>query len=527
MARAAKKKPAKKSAPKPKSAKRKAAPDARAALKATTNKPAAVKQPAAKLSVPNQPAAAKKPAAKMSAAKTPAAKLSVTKQHAAKPPAAKLSAAKTPAAKPSATTQPAAAKKPAAKRPAANPPAKNTSANRPAAKQPTANRSAPKRPSAKRLAVVTPQDLEVDAVPRIVNDDELFSKSGRKKTARDWSSRSSPVVEILDDEHPVGALRRFLDSIKGTATEQQAEIALGAGQLLLLPLAREHRGGGEVKELVDLMLERWHDFGERRFGFHAQEFLRNALAAVGVDRERIGKLEAAAPAAASSELLFEIACAHAVARDEVAMLRAVEEALAAGATPSQFRREPDFAPYSNDPGLAVLLARADIPAIPVDVDPYREPVRGALESLVLALKELGTHVELRPPARLDTILDAERAAKVSLPNDYRAFLSITNGMRILDREFLATADYRDPTSLAQRAHHFVHAEYATTGLSDCVPLASWGQPDDWLLYDPRGRIRGGEPGYIATIGKDEVVLDDLVSALMWLEELTRDILGTN
>jgi len=154
-------------------------------------------------------------------------------------------------------------------------------------------------------------------------------------------------------------------------------------------------------------------------------------------------------------------------------------------------------------------------------------VRGALDSLVIALKELGGQVELRPPARLDTILDAERAAKVSLPNDYRAFLSITNGMRLLDREFLATADYRDPTSLAQRAHHFVHAEYAASGLSDCVPLASWGQPDDWLLYDPRGRVRGGQPGYIATLGKDEIILDDLVSALMWLEELTRDILGTN
>jgi hypothetical protein len=368
---------------------------------------------------------------------------------------------------------------------------------------------------------------ELDAVPRIIDDDELFSNSGRRKTARDWSARSSPVVEILDDPHPVGALRRFLDSIKGPATEQQSEIALGAAQLLLLPIARESRGGGEVKELLDLVLERWADFGDRRFGFHAQEFLRNAFAAVGVDRDRITRLEAAVPASATGELLFEIACAHAVARDKVAMLRSVEEALAAGATPSQFRREHDFAPYVADPSLAVILARADIPAIPVDVDPYRAPVRNALDSLVGVLKELGGQVELRPPARLDTILDAERAAKLSLPNDYRAFLSITNGMRLLDREFLATADYRDPTALAQRAHHFVHAEYAMNGLSDCVPLASWGTADDWLLYDPRGRVRGGAPGYIATLGKDEIILDDLVAALMWLEELTRDILGTN
>ncbi len=361
----------------------------------------------------------------------------------------------------------------------------------------------------------------------MIDDAELFNTSGRRKTARDWSARSSPVVEILDDAYPLGALRRFLDSIKGEATAQQSEIALGAAQLLLLPIAREARGGGEVKELVDLVLERWADFGERRLGFHAQEFLRNAFSAVGVDRERIARLEARVPDEASGELLFEVACAHAVARDQVAMLRGVERALAAGATPSQFRREPDFAPYTSDPALAAILARADIPAIPVDVDPYRAPVRDALDSLVGALKELGGQVELRPPARLDTILDAERAGKLSLPNDYRAFLSITNGMRLLDREFLATVDYHEPTLLAQRAHHFVHAEYATGGLSDCVPLASWGQPDDWLLYDPRGRVRGGAPGYLATLGKREIILDDLVAALSWLEAMSREILGTN
>ena len=37
----------------------------------------------------------------------------------------------------------------------------------------------------------------------------------------------------------------------------------------------------------------------------------------------------------------------------------------------------------------------------------------------------GMKVELRPPVRLDAILDAERAAKISLPNDYRALLTIT------------------------------------------------------------------------------------------------------
>ncbi len=354
-----------------------------------------------------------------------------------------------------------------------------------------------------------------------------LAAGGAPTPLRGRASRSSPVVEILDDPHPISALRAYLARVRGRATKQQAEIALGSAQLLLLPIARESRGGLEVTQLLDLVLERWSDFGDRRFGFHAQEFLRNAFASVGGDRERIARLQAAVPEDASGELLFEIACAYAGAGDEVAMMRAVEAALAAGATPAQFRRESEFAPYVTEPGLAVMLARADIPNIPVNVDPHRGPVRAALDSLLVVLEGLGGQVELRPPARLDTILDAERAAKLSLPNDYRAFLSITNGMRVLDREFLATSDYREPTSLAQRAHHFVHAEYAAGGLSDCVPLASLGQPEDWLLYDPRGRVRGGAPGYLATNGKNEIILDDLVAALGWLEALTRDILETN
>jgi hypothetical protein len=367
-----------------------------------------------------------------------------------------------------------------------------------------------------------------DAVPTPIGD-EQFSTGRRRRamTARDWSTRSSPVVEILDDPHPIGALRRFLDSIKGAATEQQAQIALGSAQLMLLPIAREARGGAEVKELVDLVLERWADFGAMRIGFHAQEFLRNAFAAVGVDRDRISRLEAVVPVSASSELLFHVAGAHAVARDKVAMLRAVEAALAAGTAPADFRRDHDFAPYTTDPDLAVLLARADLPTIPVDVDPYLPAVRGALDALVASLTELGESVELRPPVRLDTILDMERAARISLPNDYRALLSTTNGMRVWDREFLATADFREPTQLAMRARRYLQAEYATAGLSDCVPLATWGGPNDWLLYDPRGRVRRGDPGYVVMLDSDEIPVADLAAALVWLEALARDERGTN
>jgi hypothetical protein len=100
-----------------------------------------------------------------------------------------------------------------------------------------------------------------DAIPSAITAETSTEAHRRLFTARDRVVRSSPVVEILDDEHPIGALRRFLDSLKGEATPQQAQIALGAAQLMLLPLEREQRGGPEVKELVDLVVHHWLDFG--------------------------------------------------------------------------------------------------------------------------------------------------------------------------------------------------------------------------------------------------------------------------
>lgn len=422
------------------------------------------------------------------------------------------------------------AKKPTAKKKAApknNPAAKAKAKAKPAPKKkPAPAKKKKPAPRKKPIEVVEPV---ADAIPEPVLA-EPSSGSGRMLSARERSARSLPVVEILDDPHPIGALRRFLDSIRGEATPQQSQIALGSAQLMLLPIAREHRGGHEVKEVVDLVLQHWPDFGERRRGFHAQEFLRNALAAIGVDRDRISKLEDLIPPGASSELLFNLACAHAVARDKVAMLKAVERALEAGVSPSQFRRDHDFAPYARDPDLAHVLARAEVPAIPVDVEPYISLIRGSLDILVATLREYGESIELHPPVRLDAILDAERARKISLPNDYRALLTITNGMALWDHTFFGVGDYREPTPLAQRAQHYLEmlASFGRTGIHDCVPIANWGQPNDWLLYDRRGSLRGGdEPGYVLMLNSDEHALSDLSAALQHLEYIARETFGTN
>jgi hypothetical protein len=447
-----------------------------------------------------------------------------------------MAQARKKAAKPKPKAKPAAKKKAAPKKstPKKSAPKKSApkkSAPKAKTKAKPKAKAAPKR---KKKAATPKRAIEVvepttDAVPEPILA-ESSTEGRRILSARERSARSLPVVEILDDPHPIGALRRFLDSIRGEATSQQSQIALGSAQLMLLPIAREHRGGSEVKEVVDLMLQHWPDFGERRRGFHAQEFLRNALAAIGVDRERISKLEDLIPPGASSELLFNLACAHAVARDKVAMLRAVERALEAGVSPSQFRRDHDFAPYARDPDLAHVLARAEVPAIPVDVEPYISLIRGSLDILVATLREYGESIELHPPVRLDAILDAERARKISLPNDYRALLTITNGMALWDHTFLGVGDYREATPLAQRAQHYLEmlASFGRTGIHDCVPIANWGQPNDWLLYDRRGSLRGGdEPGYVLMLNSDEHALSDLSAALQHLEYIARETFGTN
>jgi len=308
----------------------------------------------------------------------------------------------------------------------------------------------------------------------------------------------------------------------------EGQIALGSAQLMLLPIAREGRGGPEVKALLDLVLGRWTTFPDRT-GFHAQEFLRNAFAAVGKDRERIARLTALVPVDASPELRFNIACALAVVGERDSMLRAIEAALATGASTTSFRTDDDFVAYRDDPGFLAVLARAAPPAIPVGIGPHVPIVRASLESAVKTLREFGEVAKLDTPATLDAILSAERVGKIQLPNDYRALLTLCDGLTLWDHTFFGTVDYRNETELAKSARRYLEqtARYGRTGIDECVPLANWGQPNDWLLYDPHGRVRGGAPGYVLMLNADECPLDGLAHALDRFERIARDVLGTN
>jgi len=397
-----------------------------------------------------------------------------------------------------------AAKAGAAKPPAAKPPAAKRAAGKPAAR-------AKRAPAAAGRATAAP------APP----------PAPRKPPAARLSGGSA-VVKVLESRQPIEALRKFLARIPGNATMEQGQIALGSAQLMLLPIAHEHRGGDAVKQLLDLVLARWHAFPDRS-GFHAQEFLRNAFAAVGDDPERIARLSALVPTDATSELRFNMASAHAVAGDRAGMLRALEAALAAGATAAQVRRDPDLARFADDPAVAALLDRAAAPEIPVDVAPHVAPVRAALHSLLGALHAIGGHIRLQPPATLDAVLDAERASRIQLPNDYRALLTISDGVALWDHELFGTRDLRGDTGLAHRAREFLamSASYGGIGMDECVPLASWGQPNHWLLYDPRGVVREGAPGYVVMLTADPSPMADLAEALRQLEVAARDVLATN
>ena len=161
--------------------------------------------------------------------------------------------------------------------------------------------------------------------------------------------------------------------------------------------------------------------------------------------------------------------------------------------------------------------------IPFDIAPHFARVRAAIDELVAALRRRGVPVKLGAPASVEAILAAEKARGISLPNDYRALLTLHDGMILLDRTFFGTRDYLDDTMLTLRAREFLQSavEHGLPGIEDCIPLANWGLPSDWLLYDPHGEVRGGAPGPIVTRRAGATVMKDICDALAHLAKSAR------
>jgi hypothetical protein len=351
--------------------------------------------------------------------------------------------------------------------------------------------------------------------------------NARLKKKKPAVPSSGQIVKILDDARPVEALRRYLGAVDGAASEQQSQVALSSAQLMLFAIEREHRGGSDVQAVIDLVLSRWAAFRDPS-GFHAQGFLRNAFAAIGDDTERLAQLVRHVPAEASPELRYNIAAAYAFAGDKPALLPALEDALDAGASPEQILRDTDFAAFVRDPDVEALLARAGTPDIPVDIAPHLRPVRAALDAALATLRKLGDKPTLAEPASLERILATEQAAQIQLPNDYRALLTLADGPRLLEFAFLGTGDLATDSELARSSRAWLtSAREDHAGVGACVPLAKWGEPTDWLIYDPMGGVRGGDPGYVLLFDDGRMPLRDLVHAFERLEQAAAYDLGTN
>jgi hypothetical protein len=254
------------------------------------------------------------------------------------------------------------------------------------------------------------------------------------------NKRALPVVQILESKRPLTALRRFLAKIGEFASVRDGQIALGAAQLAL---AGED---ADAAALIDLVLAHWERFPDQS-GFHAEAFLRNAFDADN---------------------------------DPVRLERVLM--------------------YATASGIDLLDEEVSLPAIPVRIEPHVRRVRQAVDALVTELERLGQPATTNPPASLEDVLAAERAARIQLPNDYRAMLTITDGLAAWEHTFLGTKDLL----LA----HLVR---------DCVPIASSAKPNDWLLYDPRGE------GYLLA----DQPIADLVAALGRIGRIASDALELN
>jgi len=329
-------------------------------------------------------------------------------------------------------------------------------------------------------------------------------------------------VRILESADPIGELREFLDATGGIASIQAAQVVLGAAQLMLLPIARESRGGREVKELLDLVLDHWDALPDPG-GFHASEFLRNALAAVGDDPERITRLLRHLPDQPGAELLLAIASALAVAGSRDAMLDATRAALALGATPAQFRRDADFEPYAGDRAFTAILETAEqVRAAAPGVARQVPRVRAALDDAIAAVRDFDGIVDLNPPASLDDILAAERVCQIALPDDYRALLTLHDGLRLWDESFLGTLDFTTATDLGARAGDYLDTA-TRDGSEHLVPLSTRGTRG-WLLYDPRGAYRRG-PGYVLRVDTNSYPQASLAEFLDNLAASAREMMS--
>jgi hypothetical protein len=406
-------------------------------------------------------------------------------------------------AKPSASAKKKPARKPVKPKPKPKP--KAMAKRKPKAVKVTAK---PKtKPKAKGKA--KPRKPAVKAAKKpAAREPAARRPAARKPAAKPPRSGAGVVTEIAGADDPVGALTRYADSLGARIPAAAAQTLLGATTLTLAGLASE-RGGDRPNAIVDLILSLWSTLPDPD-GYHAQQVLQNAAASV-VDPDRMAAIETLVPPDAASGVLFNLACGWAIAGDRRRMVRTLERALAAGVSPAKVRGDADFSRVLDDPEVERVLASRKTPEIPVDVTRHLEPIRAAVERATAALRAQGDPVMLGTPASLADVLAAELVAGVQLPNDFRALLTLHDGMSLGDDQYLGTRDLRGGTPLHRRAREYIEmsSRYGMAGIDDCVPLSNRGEPNNWLLYDPFGPTRETGPGYVVMLTADARPYRDL------------------
>jgi hypothetical protein len=341
-----------------------------------------------------------------------------------------------------------------------------------------------------------------------------------------------------------------------------AQSMLGLGALALGRFEGK-RGAADAHRIIEAVLARW-DALPTGVGDHVEQFVRNALAVVGPRSSLVGRVAEKIPSAPKDHfILVNHACVFAAAGDDERLLAALERALEAGARPAQIEREPELARIVGEPRIRALLERhappratrrkrtgkdqkateetkkqgRARPAATEKPDASVSPLRAALAALgelyEKDLDKLGPDapprerellaVRLAPPATTARIEEAEEACKVDLPDDYRAFLMLHDGASFGGRSFqlLGTEDLRGGTKLWESGREFIEmsADYGSAELLECIPIGNLGQPNDWLLYDPRERQ------YLYCLNADSIAMKTLADAVARKTRVTRNALS--
>ncbi|HEU0030014.1 MAG TPA: SMI1/KNR4 family protein [Kofleriaceae bacterium] len=339
-------------------------------------------------------------------------------------------------------------------------------------------------------------------------------------------------------KQPDGAarFRALVDGLPdGKLAKADAEAVLGLGAIALAGFAGT-RGDREAERVIAAVLARLPQLPKR--GYHFEQFVRNALGVVGP--ERLPAVERLVPATVDEPAIhLNLACARAAAGDRRGVIAAIERGLAAGMSRHAFANDPELAAMLATKQVAALLSPPKLPAIAWDVAPHVARLSKIVQAFAAKCVAQGDWLELGHASTKSAIVAVEKQLGVPLPNDFRAFLTLHDGLkaghfgyghrRVSGDEILGLADLgggkrTSDTQLAKWAREWLdgQARHGSSTILDCVPLATFTQTSNWVLYDPIGHYlaevtgKRARPGYIMQMNADAWIVPRFADALRFM-----------